>query len=100
MGMVKIDDLMRTLTLTLPPLNPFASRDSRVDVVSVCCDPTRPLHPQSNRAWQHKMSQGTKQADKPRSDAFDGEPGLFRRFVMKMAKIDQSRRNRIGRWCL
>ena len=66
MGMVKIDDLMRTLTLTLPSLNPSASRDSRVDVVSVCCDPTRPLHPQSNRAWQHKMSQGTKQADKPR----------------------------------
>ena len=70
------NDLMRTLTLTLPPpLNPFASCDSRVDVVGVCSDPTRPLHHQSTRAWQCKMSQGTKQADKPRSDAFDGEPG-------------------------
>ena len=92
------NDLMRTLTLTLPLLNPFASRDSRVDVVGVCCDPTRPLHPQSNRVWQRKMSQGTKQADKPRR--FRRGTRLFRRFVMKMAKIDQSRRNRIGRWCL
>ena len=37
-------DLMRTLTLTLPLLNPFASRDSRVDVIGVCGDPPRPLH--------------------------------------------------------
>ena len=43
-------DSMRTLTLTLPPLNPSASRDSRVDVVGVCGDPPRPLHLQSDSA--------------------------------------------------
>jgi hypothetical protein len=68
-------DSMRTLTLTLPPLNPSASRDSRVDVVGVCGDPPRPLHLQSNSAWQCELRHGTSQADKPRSDAFDWEPG-------------------------
>ena len=68
-------DLMRTLTLTLPLLTPFASRDSRVDVVGVCGDPPRPLHLQSNSAWQCEMRQGTTQADKPRSDASGREPG-------------------------
>ena len=68
-------DLMRTLTLTLPLLNPFASRDSRVDVVGVCGDPPRPLHLQSNSAWQCEMRQGTTQAVKPRSAASDSEPG-------------------------
>ena len=68
-------DSMRTLTLTLPLLNPFASRDSRVDVIGVCGDPPRPLHLQSNSAWQCEMRQGTTQADKPRSDAVDREPG-------------------------
>jgi len=70
------NDLMRTPTLTLPPLNPIALRDSREDVDGVCSDPTRPLHHQSKRARQRQMSQATKQADKPRSDAFEGEPGF------------------------
>jgi len=60
----------------LPPLNPIALRDSREDVDGVCSDPTRPLHHKSKRARQREMSQATKQADKPRSDAFEGEPGF------------------------
>ena len=96
MGMVKIDDLMRTLTLTLPPLNPFASRDSRVDVVGVCGDPPRPLHLQSNSAWQCEMRQGTTQADKPRSDASgrepDSSPDLHLHPTLQPRKNDDSTR--------
>ena len=89
-------DSMRTLTLTLPLLNPFASRDSRVDVVSVCGDPPRPLHLQSNSAWPREMRQGTTQAVKPRSDASDSEPGsspdLHLHPTLQPRKNDDSKR--------
>ena len=41
------DDSMKTLTLSLPLLNPIASCDSRQDEDGVCSDPTRPLNQKS-----------------------------------------------------
>jgi hypothetical protein len=42
-----LDDSMRTLTLSLPLLNPIASCDSRQDEDGVNCDPSRPLNQMS-----------------------------------------------------
>jgi hypothetical protein len=69
------DESMRTPTPTLPPLNPIALCVSQQVADGVCGALTGPLHLQSDSAWQCELSQGTKQADNPRSDAFDGEPG-------------------------
>jgi hypothetical protein len=69
------DDSMRTPTPTLPPLNPIALCVSQQVADGVCGALTGPLHLQSDSAWQCELSQGTKQAVNPRSDAFDGEPG-------------------------
>ena len=44
------DDSMKTLTLSLPLLNPIASCDSRQDEDGVCSDPTRPLNQKSKRS--------------------------------------------------
>ena len=71
----KTDDSTRTLAPTLPPLNPAALCDPQQDADGVCGALTGSLHLQSDSAWQCELGQGTKQADNPRSDAFDGEPG-------------------------
>ena len=71
----KTDDSTRTLAPTLPPLNPAALCDPQQDADGVCGALTGSLHLQRDSAWQCELGQGTKQADNPRSDAFDGEPG-------------------------
>ena len=65
---------MRTLTLSLPLLNPIASCDSRQDEDGVCSDPTRPLNQKSKSAWKREKRQAQQQADKQRSES---APDLF-----------------------
>jgi hypothetical protein len=69
------DDSMRTLTLSLPLLNPIASCDSRQDEDGVVnCDATRPLHQKNKSVRKREKRQAKKQADKQRSES---APDLF-----------------------
>ena len=65
---------MRTLTLSLPLLNPIASCDSRQDEDGVCSDPTRPLNQKTKSAWKREKRQAQQEADKQRSES---APDLF-----------------------
>ena len=60
---------MRTLTLSLPLLNPIASCDSRQDEDGVNCDLTRPLNHKSKSARKREKQQAKKQADQQRSES-------------------------------
>jgi hypothetical protein len=62
-----LDDSMRTLTLSLPLLNPIASCDSRQDEDGVC-DTTRPLNQRSMSARKREEQQAEKQVDQQRSE--------------------------------
>jgi hypothetical protein len=69
------DDSMKTLTLSLPLLNPIASCDSRQDEDGVVnCDATRPLHQKNKSVRKREKRQAKKQADKQRSES---APDLF-----------------------
>ena len=91
----KNDDSTRTLAPTLPPLNPVALCDPQQDADGVCGTLTGPLHLQRDSAWQCEFGQGPKQADNPRSDAFDGEPGSCP-FVVSTVETSNMREVRLG----
>jgi len=70
------DDSMRTLTPTLPPLNPIALCDSQQDVDGACSVLTGPLlhMSKSKNTRKRVMRQARKQAGKQRRES---APDLF-----------------------
>jgi hypothetical protein len=84
-------DTMRTLTLSLPLLNPFDSMcDSRQDEDGVNCVPTRPLNQKSKNARKREKQQAKKQAAQQRS-----EPAHDPRFMDTSNKIHTHTRRRL-----
>jgi hypothetical protein len=56
-----LDDSMRTLTLSLPLLNPISSCDSRQDEDGIHRDPSCPLNHKSKSARKREKQQAKKQ---------------------------------------
>ena len=84
-------DTMRTLTLSLPLLNPFDSMcDSRQDEDGVNCVPTRPLNQKSKNARKREKQQAKKQAAQQRS-----KPAHDPRFMDTSNKIHTHTRRRL-----
>jgi hypothetical protein len=84
-------DTMRTLTLSLPLLNPFDSMcDSRQDEDGVNCVPTRPLNQKSKNTRKREKQQAKKQAAQQRS-----KPAHDPRFMDTSNKIHTHTRRRL-----